>query len=266
MINHAIIPHSVWRITFEAYDWTWPITIQVQVGEATFPRQIMRRQTLLKLERLLNDIPERTEETMWIAPDGTRVTSEIALYSWNNDDILKVVHCPGGTIPIWMSFRHTTSRRNDVPIHLAERIARDWVMQTNILPRNVLRTKVNCHQDGFLEVKVMEIEHSSEQFDNVPLVYVWLRGDDNRRTQYKAQRTVDLLKQIAFDQDREQTGVLRWCTQTLQPTDPLPAEAHLVVYDQRGMQMLQGIRVCSRKGIWRVYETEANNWLQAYRI
>jgi hypothetical protein len=125
MIIRSIIPHSVWRITFEAFDWTWPITIQVQVGEVTFPRQIMRRQTLQKLERLLNDIPERTEETMWIAPDGTRITSGIALYSWSNDDILKVVHCPGGVIPIWMNFRHTTSRRNDVPIHLAERVARD---------------------------------------------------------------------------------------------------------------------------------------------
>jgi hypothetical protein len=112
----------------------------------------------------------------------------------------------------------------------------------------------------------MEIAHSSEQFDNVPLVYVWLRGDDNRRTQYKAQRTIDLVQQIAFDQGREQTGVLRWCTKTLQPIDPLPAEAHLVMYDQRGMQMLQGIRVCSRRGFWRVYEAEANNWLQAYRL
>jgi hypothetical protein len=154
----------------------------------------------------LNDIPERSEETMWIAPDGTRITSEIALYSWSNDDILKVVYCPGGVIPIWMRFRHTTSRRNDVQIYLAERTARDWVMQTSIIPRNVLRTKVRYHSNGYLEVSVMEIQHSSEQYDNVPLVYVWLRGDDNRRTQYKAQRTIDSLRQIAFDQGREQTG------------------------------------------------------------
>jgi hypothetical protein len=265
MINHMVVPHSVWRITFEAYDWTWPITIQVQVGEASYPRQIMRRQTLQKLEKQLEDIPSRDEETMWIAPDGTRITAEIALYSWSNDDILKVVHCPGGVIPIWMQFRHTTSRRNDVPIHLAERVARDWVIQTNIIPRNVLRAKVRYHPNNYLEVSIMEIEHSSEQYDNVPLVYVWLRGNDDRRMQYKAQRTIDLIQQIAFDQDREQTGVLRWCTKVLQPTDPLPAEAHLVMFDQRGMQMLQGIRVCSRKGFWRVHEAEANNWLQGYR-
>jgi hypothetical protein len=253
MITYGIIPHSVWKITFEAYDWTWPITIRVQVGEVTYQRQIMRRQTLQKLEKQLDDIPSRSEETMWIAPDGTRITSEISLYAWNKDDILKVVYCPGGLIPIWTNFRHTSARRNDVQIHLAERTAREWVLQTNDIPQNVLRTKIRYHPDGFLDVKVMEIEHSSEQFDNVPLVYVWVRGDDNRRMQYKAQRTIDLIQQIAFDRDQEQTGVLRWCTKTLQPTDPLPAEAHLVMYDQRGIQMLQGIRVCSRKGFWRVH-------------
>jgi hypothetical protein len=156
MIKHMITPHSVWLIKFEAYDWTWPIWIQVQGGEATFPRQIMRRQTLQKLEEQLNDIPSRSEETICFAPDGSRITSEISLYSWSTDDILRVVYCPGGVSPIWMNFRHTSSRRNDVPIHLAERTARDWVIQTNIIPRNVLRTKVRYHQNGHLDVKVME--------------------------------------------------------------------------------------------------------------
>jgi hypothetical protein len=266
MSNHMIVPHSVWLITFEAYDWTWPITISVQVGVTVYQRQIMRRQTLQQLEERLNDMPHRDEETMWIAPDGSRINSAISLYSWSNDDIMQVVHRPGGLIPVWMSFRHTCTKRIDVSIHIAERTARDWVTLTNVMPREALRTRVRYHSEGYLDVKVMEIAHSSEQFDDVPLVYIWIRGEDNRRTQYKAQRTVDLIQQLAFDQDQEQVGTLRWCTKALQQLDPLPAEAHLTMFIPRGMHMLQGIDVCSRRGHWRMDEDDAANWLQAYRI
>jgi hypothetical protein len=225
----------------------------------------MRRQTLQQLEERLNDMPHRDEETMWIAPDGARINSAISLYSWSNDDIMQVIYRPGGTIPVWMSFRHTSMKRNDVPIHLAEREARDWVKQTNIMPRNALRTRVTYHREGYLDVKVMEIEHSSEQFDDVPLVYIWIRVEDNRRTQYKAQRTVDLIRQLAFEQDQEQVGTLRWCTKALQQLDPLPAEAHLTMFAPRGIHMLQGIDIYSRRGHWRMDEDDASNWLQGFR-
>jgi hypothetical protein len=177
-----------------------------------------------------------------------------------------VVYRPGGMIPIWMSFRHTFMKRNDAPIHLAERLARDWVTQTNTIPRNALRTRFTYHREGYLDVKVMENAHSSDQFDNVPLVYIWIRGEDNRRTQYKAQRTVDLIQQLAFEQDQEQVGTLRWCTKALQQLDPLPAEAHLTMFAPRGMQMLQGIDVFSRRGHWRMDEDDDSNWLQGFRF
>jgi hypothetical protein len=266
MINHMITLHSVWLVTFEAFDWTWPITIRVQVGETVYQRQIMRRQPLQLLEERLNDIPSRDEETLGIAPNGLRINSAISLYAWSNDDTLLVVHRPGGLIPVWMNFRHTSTKRNDVPIHLAERTARDWVTQTCIVPRNALRTSGTYNHEGHLVVKMMEQAHSSEQFDNVPMVYVWIRGEDNRRTQYKAQRAVDLIQQMAFEQDQEQIGTLRWCTKALQQLDPLPAEAHLTMFAPRGLKMLQGIDVFSRRGHWRVDEDDASNWLQGFRI
>jgi hypothetical protein len=266
MADKEIIPHSVWQITFEAPDWTWPITIRVQVGENSYERQIMRRQSLPQLEKSLEDMPGRDEETTWDAPNGSRINSEISLDDWNEGDTMLIIHRTGGSIPVQMNFRHTTTKRNEVPMYLAEREARNWVTQTYGIPRTVLRTRVSYRPDGYLNVNVMEQTHSSEQFDNIPMVYVWTRGEDNRRRQYKAQRVVDLILFLAFEQDKEQVGTLRWCTKSLQQLDPLPAEAHLTMFAPRGLKMLQGIEIISRRGHWRVDEDDASSWLQRIRF
>jgi hypothetical protein len=61
---------------------------------------------------------------------------------------------------------------------------------------------------------------------------------------------VDLIQQLAFDQNQEQVGTLRWCTKVLQQDDPLPAEAHLTTFSPKGMNMLLGIEVFSHMGHW----------------
>jgi hypothetical protein len=142
MIDKGIIPHSVWHVTFEASDWTWPITIRVQVGESVYQRQIMRRQSLYQVEERLNDMPSRDEETIWIAPDGLRINSEISLYEWSEGDTLLIIHRIGGLIPIQMSFRHTTTKRDEVQMYMSDRVARDWVTQTCEVSKNALCTRL----------------------------------------------------------------------------------------------------------------------------
>jgi hypothetical protein len=50
MENIQMIPHSVWRVTFEAPDWWEPVMIRIKVGNTTYRRAIMKRQSLSLLE------------------------------------------------------------------------------------------------------------------------------------------------------------------------------------------------------------------------
>jgi hypothetical protein len=131
-------------------------------------------------ERLI-DIPSSDEETDWFGPDGQRMNEEIAPHECHTDDVLKVIQRHDGRYVAHMTFRHDTIIRNDVQIRSAEREARAWVEQVWGIPKNALQTKMNLGEDGTLHVRVAEQFLSTEQYDDTPAVYIWLRGGDNRR-------------------------------------------------------------------------------------
>jgi hypothetical protein len=144
----------------------------------------------------------RDEETAWFAPDGRLIDGSISLFPWHEDDTMKIVHHEDGMFPAELSFRHATTRRTTIPYRQLEREAKNWVTLAWDVLRMTLRTRISTRSDGTILVKVMEQPHSPEQFDNVPLAYVWVRDEDNRRRQYRAQRAYDLTQQVAFDQNQ----------------------------------------------------------------
>jgi hypothetical protein len=124
MAERHMNPHSIWRVDFEAVDWTWPAWIQVQVGEYVYRRRIMHRQTLVQLEESLIDMPGRDEETAWFAPDGRLIDASISLF-----------HREDGMFPAELSFRHATTRRTTTPYSQLEREAKNWVTLAWDVPR-----------------------------------------------------------------------------------------------------------------------------------
>jgi hypothetical protein len=136
-----MIPHSVWRVTFEAPDWSEPVMIRIQVGSTTYRRSIMKRQSLHVLEERLCDMPQRDENTLWFRPDKVKVDAEVSLFEWKEEEILTIIQKEDGMIPVEMSFRHTT-RRVTIPIPQAIRATKDWANLVWSIPRNILHTRV----------------------------------------------------------------------------------------------------------------------------
>jgi hypothetical protein len=220
----------------------------------------MKRQSLFLLEERLSDMPERDENTLWFRPDKAKVDATISMFEWKEEDILTIVRRVDGMIPVEMSFRHTT-RRVTTPIPQAVRAAKDWVNLVWSVPRNVLQIRVSIGSDEVLQVRILELEHSTEQYDDIPLAYVWARIGEFRRRQYKAQRAIDVIQQLAFDQGQEQRGSLRWLTERLNLEDPVPAEASLTMFEPKGSEESWKIMISTRSGTWEVEENVAKYWL-----
>jgi hypothetical protein len=193
MTEIQMTPHWVWRVMFEASDWSDPVMIQIQVGSTTYRRRVMKRQSLHLLEERLCDMPERDENTLWFRPDKVKIDAEIALYECQEEEILTIIQKEDGMIPVEMSFRHTT-RRVTTSIPQAARATKEWVSLVWDVPRNILRTHISIDSDNVLQVNVLELEHSTEQYDDVPPAYVWVRIGENRRRQYRAQRATDAIQ------------------------------------------------------------------------
>jgi hypothetical protein len=70
----------------------------------------MRRQSLSQVEEYLNDMPSRDDETIWFAPDGSRITAEISLYEWHEGDVMQIVHRTKGKFSTAIHFRHEMTR------------------------------------------------------------------------------------------------------------------------------------------------------------
>jgi hypothetical protein len=210
-------------------------------------------------------MPERDENTLWFRPDKVKVDATISLFEWKEEDILTIVQRENGMIPVEMSFRHTT-RKVTTPIPQAVRAAKDWANLVWSVPRNVLQIHVSIGTDKVLQVRVLELEHSTEQYDNIPLTYAWARIGEFRRRQYKAQRAIDVIQQLAFDQGREQRGSLRWFTDWLNLEDPVPAEASLTMSEPKGSEESRRMMVCTRSGAWEVEENVAKYWLDRMRM
>jgi hypothetical protein len=156
MIRRGVIPSSVWHVEFEAPDWHDPITIQVRVNKEILQRRIMRGQTLAQLEKRLNDIPCRDDETEWFSPGGLRVNDEITFHEWHNDDILTIVRRTEGRYLMHMTFQHDTMVRSEVQIRNADREAREWVEQVWGISKNMLLTRVCIDEAGIVQVWVSE--------------------------------------------------------------------------------------------------------------
>jgi hypothetical protein len=107
-----MIPHSVWRVSFEAPDWSEPVMIRIQVVNTTYRRSIMKRQSLYLLEERLCDMPGRDENTLWFRPDKVKVDAEVSLFEWREEEILTIIQKQDGMIPVEMSFRHTNISRS----------------------------------------------------------------------------------------------------------------------------------------------------------
>jgi hypothetical protein len=139
-------------------------------------------------------MPGRDENTLWFRPDKLKIDAEISLYEWQEEEILTIIQREDGMITVEMSFRQTT-RIVTTPIPHAVRATKDWVNLTWDVPRNVLRTHISIGSNDVLQVKVLELE----QYDDVPSAYVWVRIGENRRRQYRDQRAIDAIQQLAFD-------------------------------------------------------------------
>jgi hypothetical protein len=205
-------------------------------------------------------MPTRNEKTLWFRPDGRKVDAEISFYEWQDEETLTILKKEDDLIPVEMHFRHTT-RRVTCPISQAVQNTKDWVNAAWMAKRSILQTRCSLGPNDSLCIEAIEEENSSEEFDDVPMVYVWMRLSESRMRQYRAQRTVDVLRQTAFDLGREQKGVLRWCTKVLSFNDPLPAEASLTLYDQRAGR----IEIHSRSDSWSIKVEEAVEWLNNMR-
>jgi hypothetical protein len=184
-------PHSVWSVTFEAPDWWEPVMIRVKVGDTTYRRAITKRQSLSLLEERLNDMPGRDENTLWFRPDKVKIDGTISLFEWNEEDILTVIQKTDGLIQMEMNFRHTM-RGVTTPIPQVIRAAKDWVNLVWSVPRNVVQIHVSIGANEILQVQILELEHSTEQYDDIPMAYVWARIGEFRRRQYRAQRAIDV--------------------------------------------------------------------------
>jgi hypothetical protein len=198
-------------------------------------------------------------------PDKVKVDAEVSPFEWQEQEILTIIQKEDGMIPVEMSFRHTT-RRVTTPIPQAIRATKDWVNLVWSIPRNILHTRVSIGPNDMPEVRILELEHSTEQFDDIPLAYVWIRIGEFRRRQYRAQRTINAIQQLAFHQGQEQRGSLRWFTTTLRLEDPIPAEASLTMFEPKGSEASKRIEVYSRRGIWGVEEDGAKFWLDRMRL
>jgi hypothetical protein len=160
---------------------------------------------LEQLEEQLQDLPQR-DTTKCYRPEGIEIDGSIGLYDWHTNDILGMRRELEEEFQMRAKFGHDTFYKGVTRAHNLKQEARQWVEGVWGIPPQNLKTRIYEETPGNPIVMIHEKFHSTEEYDNEPEVYLWLKITEQRYRQYPRQRVIDILYQHAIEENQEQLG------------------------------------------------------------